>query len=53
MPTLGDLQGVEPIAGDFDARALDGVHRACLLTPSTERAEARQIGFVEAAKEAG
>lgn len=55
---LAALPGVEPVAGDFDdraslRRALDGVDRAFLLTPSTERAEERQTGFVEEARAAG
>ena len=55
---LADLAGVKLVAGDFDDRAslervLEGVDRAFLLTPSTDRAEAQQIGFVEAAEAAG
>lgn len=55
---LAALPGVELVAGDFDdraslRRALDGVDRAFLLTPSTERAEERQVGFVEEARAAG
>ena len=50
--------GVEAIEGDFDdaaslERALSGVERAFLLTPSTERAEERQKRFVEIAARAG
>jgi len=47
--------GVSSTEGDFDdpaslRRALDGVDRAFLLTNSTERTEAQQIAFVEAAQ---
>lgn len=50
--------GVSPAVADFDAPAslalaLQGVERAFLLTPSTARAEARQLAFVEAARRAG
>ena len=50
--------GVEVVAADFDdsaavERALRGVEKAFLLTPSTERAEARQRAFVNAARRAG
>ena len=46
--------GVSSTEGDFDdpeslRRALEGVDRAFLLTNSTERTEAQQIAFVEAA----
>jgi uncharacterized protein YbjT (DUF2867 family) len=56
--TLASLPGVEIVAGDFDdspslVHALQGVERAFLLTPSTERAETQQIAFVEAAKQSG
>ncbi|AKU92465.1 SDR family oxidoreductase [Vulgatibacter incomptus] len=56
--SLRSLPGVEVVSGDFDdsesmARALRGVERAFLLSPSTERAEARQLAFVEAAKRSG
>ena len=52
------LPGVEVAAGDFDDaasldRVLHGVERAFLLTDSTDRAEARQMSFVAAAKRAG
>lgn len=52
------LPGVEIVAGDFDRpetldAALTGVERAFLLTPSSERAEAQQRSFVEAAKRVG
>ena len=47
--------GVTSTEGDFDdpaslRRALDGVDRAFLLTNSTERTQAQQIAFVEAAQ---
>ena len=47
--------GVSSTEGDFDdpaslRRALDGVDRAFLLTNSTERTEAQQLAFVEAAQ---
>jgi uncharacterized protein YbjT (DUF2867 family) len=47
--------GVTSTEGDFDdptslRRALEGVDRAFLLTNSTERTEAQQIAFVEAAQ---
>ena len=51
----GDLPpGIASVEGDFDdeaslARALAGVERAFLLTPSTEHAEAQQKRFVSAA----
>ena len=35
------------------AAALEGVERAYLVTPSSERAEAQQVGFVEAAARVG
>ena len=49
---------VEVVAGDFnDAatidRALTGIDRAFLLTPSSEQAEAQQSTFVEAARRGG
>jgi uncharacterized protein YbjT (DUF2867 family) len=52
------LPGVEFVAADFDdpqtvRRALDGVDRAFLVTNSSERAEAQQLGFVEQARAAG
>ncbi|WP_174292639.1 SDR family oxidoreductase [Sphingomonas bacterium] len=55
----GDLPpGITRVEGDFDdeaslARALTGVERAFLLTPSTEHAEAQQKRFVAAAVDAG
>lgn len=56
--TLNAQPGVEAIVGDFDdsasiERALNGVERAFLLTPSSERAEAQQLSFVAAAQRAG
>lgn len=47
-----------PVEGDLDdaasvAAALEGVETAFLLTRSSERAEAQQLGFVTAAKAAG
>ena len=50
--------GIEAVPGDFDddaslQRALAGVERAFLLTPSTERAEEQQKRFVAAAARAG
>ena len=49
---------VEAVLGDFDqpdslTRALDGVRAAYLVTPSSERAEAQQVRFVELAAAAG
>ena len=55
----GDLPtGITAVMGDFDAdasldRALAGVERAFLLTPSTEHAEAQQLRFMAAAARAG
>ena len=50
--------GITAVAGDFDdgaslGKALAGVERAFLLTPSTEQAEAQQLRFVEEAARAG
>ena len=50
--------GMVPIEGDFDdeaslARALAGIERAFLLTPSTEHAEEQQKRYVAAAVNAG
>ena len=50
--------GITAVEGDFDdaaslARALAGVERAFLLTPSTQHAQAQQLRFVEAAGRAG
>ena len=55
---LAALSGATVVEGDFDdaesvARALGGAERVFLLTPSTERAEAQQLAFVEAAQRAG
>lgn len=55
---LNDRTGVESVIGDFDdpnslERALAGVTRAFLLTPSSERAEAQQLAFVAATQRAG
>lgn len=55
----GDLpDGITAVPGDFDDaasldRALAGVERAFLLTPSTERAEEQQLRLVDAAARAG
>ena len=55
---IADLPGIEPVIGDFDdlasiERVLDRVEQAFLLTNSSERAQAQQIGFVEQARRAG
>lgn len=55
---ISTLPNVEIVAGDFDRpetllNALAGVDRAFLLTNSTERAEAQQLAFVDAAKQSG
>ena len=55
---LTSLPGVDIVAGDFNdpatiASALDGIERAFLLTPSSERAETQQLRFVEQARKAG
>jgi hypothetical protein len=52
------LAGVELVQGDFNdsatiARALTGITRAFLLTPSSEQAEAQQSAFVDSARRAG
>jgi uncharacterized protein YbjT (DUF2867 family) len=57
-PELTAKPGVSAVEGDFDdpdslRRALDGAERAFLLTNSSERAEAQQLAFVEAAARAG
>lgn len=49
---------VEVVEGDFDlpatlVDALAGVERAFLLTNSSERAEAQQIAFIDAARQSG
>ena len=56
--SLAQLPGAEVVEGDFDdraslRRALEGVERAFLLTPSTDRAEEQQIAFVEEASASG
>jgi len=58
QPAAGALRGVEFVTADFDdpasiRRALAGVERAFLVTNSTERAEAQQVGFVQIARAAG
>lgn len=55
---LAALPGAMLVVGDFDqpatvAAALAGIERAFLLTNSTERAEAQQLGFVRLARQAG
>lgn len=55
---LETLQNVEVVEADFDrpetlSRVLADVDRAFLLTNSTERAEAQQLAFVNAAKQSG
>lgn len=52
------VPNVEVVEGDFDRPetllgALAGVERAFLLTNSTERAEAQQLAFINAAKQSG
>ena len=52
------LAGAELVAGDFSApeivaRALTGIERAFLLTPSSEQAEAQQSSFVDTARRVG
>jgi len=52
------LAGVEFVTADFDdpqsvRRALEGINRAFLVTNSSERVEAQQLAFVEAARAAG
>ncbi|HYY29355.1 MAG TPA: NAD(P)H-binding protein [Chthoniobacterales bacterium] len=49
---------VEYITADFEdpvslRRALDGIERAFLVTNSSERTEAQQLGFVDVARTAG
>jgi uncharacterized protein YbjT (DUF2867 family) len=48
----------DPVVADFDdadslRAALEGVRRAYLVTPSSERAEEQQIAFADAARAAG
>lgn len=57
QPSRGN-NGVEFVAADFDDResiepALEGVEQDFLVTPSSEKVEAQQLSFVEAAKAAG
>src|SRR5215204_7445488 len=52
------LPNVEVVKGDFDRPAtllssLAGVERAFLLTNSSERAQAQQIAFIDAARQSG
>jgi uncharacterized protein YbjT (DUF2867 family) len=52
------LPQVEVLEADFDRpatllSALAGVERAFLLTPSSERAQAQQIAFIDAAQQSG
>ena len=52
------LPHVEVVEGDFDRpetllAALAGVERAFLLTNSSERAQAQQIAFIDAARQSG
>jgi len=52
------LPNVEVVEGNFDRpetllAALDGVERAFLLTHSSERAQAQQIAFIDAARQSG
>jgi uncharacterized protein YbjT (DUF2867 family) len=52
------LPHVEVVEGDFDRpatllSALAGVERAFLLTNSSERAQAQQIAFIDAARQSG
>lgn len=58
VEALSQIEGVEAVFGDFDdentvADALQGIERAFLLTPSTERAEIQQKTFVDLAGRAG
>lgn len=55
---ISDLPGIEIVEGDFEdpaslERVLAGVERAFLVTNSSERAEAQQLAFVEAARQSG
>lgn len=55
---MAALAGVEVVLGDFDdpasvERALQGVEKAFLLTPSSARAEAQQRAFVDTARRTG
>ena len=56
--TFAQLPGVEVVRGDFNdaaslADAVQGIEKAFLLTPSSEKAEEQQLRFVSQAKEAG
>ena len=58
VEALSQYEGVEAVIGDFDdkesiADALEGIERAFLLTPSSERAETQQKTFVDLASRAG
>lgn len=58
VEALSQIEGVEAVIGDFDDEntvtdALQGIERAFLLTPSTERAETQQKTFVDLASRAG
>jgi uncharacterized protein YbjT (DUF2867 family) len=58
VPALVSLPGIKLVNGDFDNRdtlagALQGVERAFLATASSERAEAQQRAFVDAARQEG
>ena len=55
---LAALPGIELVCGDLGdpdslAAALKGIKRAFLLTNSSEQAETLQLGFVDAARQAG
>lgn len=55
---IAALPGVELALGDLDdpasvGRALEGIEKAFLLTPSTDRAEAQQLAFLDAARRTG
>ena len=52
------IDNVEFVTADFDdveiiRQALEGVEQAFLVTPSSERVEEQQLGFVETARAAG
>ncbi len=58
VEALSGKAGIEAVVGDFDdeqsvSKALSGVERAFLLTPSSERAETQQKTFVDLASRAG
>ena len=53
-----ESNAVELVTADFDDSAsihcaLEGVEQAFLVTPSSEKVEAQQLSFVEAARSAG